>query len=159
MRVVTATEAEINVHGSSLAGLKVPENVEIFTNDSSADFFVSTMAGSRLVVIPILQDSVTQAGIGVYLQAMALGKCVIVLNQSGCQRCSDGRAGHHRACGRRAGAASRDHRAWNDAAWRDRFAQAGQQYALSLGGEDELCRSVLPGARKRNPVSHSFNWG
>ena len=143
VKVVTAAEAELNPHGSSLAGLPAPPNVEIITNDQSAEFFVNLMAASRLVVIPIVPDSTTQAGIGVYLQAMALGKCVIVSTSLGVSDVlTEGQAILVPAGDADALRNAID-RAWNDAAWREQFAQAGQRYALPLGGEDELRRSVL----------------
>src|SRR5439155_10283581 len=77
VRIITSPERELNRNGSSLRGLAVPPNVEILQHDPSAEFFVRLMAAARLVVLPILPDSTTQAGIGVYLQAMAAHKCVI----------------------------------------------------------------------------------
>jgi glycosyltransferase involved in cell wall biosynthesis len=143
VKIVTSTEQEMNPHGSSLAGLRVPANVEIFTNDASPDFFVNTMAASRLVVIPIVKDSTTQAGIGVYLQAMALGKCVIVSTSLGVSDVlTDGQAIIVPAGDVDALRAALD-RAWNYPEYREQFAQAGHRYALPLGGEDELRRSIL----------------
>ena len=143
VKVVTSSEQEMNPHGSSLRGLRVPANVEISTNDSSGEFFVNLMAGSRFVVIPILPDSTTQAGIGVYLQAMALGKCVIISTSLGVSDVlTDGQAIIVPAGDVGALRAAME-RAWNDSGWRDQYAAAGRRYALPLGGEDELRRSIL----------------
>jgi glycosyltransferase involved in cell wall biosynthesis len=94
------------------------------------------------VVIPIVPDSTTQAGIGVYLQAMALGKCVIASTSLGVSDVLTDQAiivpaGDADALRRAI------ERAWNDDQYRARFAETGRRYALPLGGEDELRRSVL----------------
>ncbi len=143
VKVLTSTEKDMNPHGSSLHGIPVPENVEIFTHDQSAEFFVAMMAASRLVVIPIVPDSTTQAGIGVYLQAMALGKCVIASTSLGVDDVLTEEQAIVVPAGDVEALRTAIDRAWSDDAWRGRFAQAGQTYALPLGGEDQLRRSIL----------------
>jgi len=143
VKIVTSTEQEMNQNGSSLAGLAIPASVEVLTHDRSAAFFVGTMAASRLVVIPIVRDTVTQAGIAVYLQAMALGKCVIVSTGLGVSDVLQGDEAIIVPAGDVEALRTAIERVWNDADLRDRFAQAGQRYALALGGEDEICRSIL----------------
>jgi glycosyltransferase involved in cell wall biosynthesis len=143
LKIVTSSEADMRPHGSSLEGLAVPPNVEISTNDQSQDFFVRTMAGARLVVLPIVRDTTTQAGIGVYLQGMALHKCVIISSGMGVSDVlTDGQALIVPAGD---SSALRDaiQRAWSDEGFRGRYADAGYAYAQRLGGEDELRRSVL----------------
>src|SRR4051812_9456399 len=143
VKVIASPEAEMRLDGSSLAGLKVPPNVEITIDDPSPEFFVRTMAAARLVVLPILRDITTQAGIGVYLQAMALRKCVIVSSGLGVSDVlMDGQAlivpaGDPDAL--------RDaiERVWNNDGLRRKYAEKGYQYAYPLGGEDELRRSLL----------------
>lgn len=141
VKVVTADEARLAPHGSTLAGVRVPPNVEVLTADESPKFFVEAMAASRLVVIPIVPDATTQAGIGVYLQAMALGKCVIISSSLGVSDVLTDQAVIVPA-GDIAALRSAIERAWNDAAWRESVAAKGRGYALGLGGEDELRRSV-----------------
>jgi glycosyltransferase involved in cell wall biosynthesis len=143
VKVVTSSEREMTPHGSSLAGLRVPANVEIFTQDQSADFFVRTMAAARLVVIPIVRDSTTQAGIGVYLQAMAMGKCVIISTSLGVSDVLKANQAIIVPAGEVDALRSAIDRAWNDPQLRETYANAGRIYALPLGGEDELRRSVL----------------
>lgn len=143
VKVVTSTEAEMRPHGSTLNGVRIPPNVEIINNDPSAQFFVRTMAASRLVVIPIIPDVTTQAGIGVYLQAMAQQKCVIVSSGLGV---SDVLTGNE-ACVVPAGDVDALRQAiqklWSDDELRDRYAQAGFLYVAPLGGEDELLASII----------------
>jgi len=147
VKVVTSTEREMKRDGSSLANLRVPENVEILSQDQSADFFVRMMAASRFVVIPIVADSITQAGIAVYLQAMALGKCVIISTGLGVSDVLTGPEAIIVAAGDAEALRAAIDRAWNDFEWREGFARAGQSYALRMGGEDEVGRSILAALR------------
>jgi len=148
VKVVTSVHSEMTPHGSSLEGLRVPPNVEIFANDQSAEFFVRTMASSRLVVLPILRDSTTQAGIGVYLQGMALGKCVIVSSGLGVSDVLAPEASGQATAwiveaGNPLKLREAIEQAWNDDGLRQSYGEAAARYALPLGGEDELRRSVL----------------
>jgi glycosyltransferase involved in cell wall biosynthesis len=143
VKVVTSTEAEMAPHGSSLAGLRVPPNVEVMTNDACAEFFVSSIAAARLVVIPIVAGSTRQAGIGVYLQAMALGKCVIISTSLGVSDVLTGEEALIVPAGDVQALRTAIQRAWQDDALRERVGRAGQRYAIPLGGEDELRRSIL----------------
>ena len=143
VKVVTSPESDMLPHGSSMAGLKVPPNVEISTNDRSPAFFVETMAAARLVVIPIVRDSTTQAGIGVYLQAMALGKCVIVSHSLGVSDVLTDQEAILVPPGEPAILREAIERAWNDDGLRSRYGSEALKYARPLGGEDALRRSVL----------------
>jgi glycosyltransferase involved in cell wall biosynthesis len=143
VKVVTSSESDMRPHGSSLAGLKIPANVEVSTNDQSPEFFIRTMAAARLVAIPIVRDATTQAGIGVYLQAMALGKCVIVSEGLGVSDVLTGREAIIVPAGDPAALRDAIERAWNDDAMRSRYGNTALEYARPLGGEDTLRRSVL----------------
>jgi glycosyltransferase involved in cell wall biosynthesis len=143
VKLLTSSESEMAPHGSTLAGLSVPPNVEVFTNDHCLEFFISLIAGSRLVVIPIVPNVTTQAGIGVYLQAMALGKCVIISSGLGV----DDVLGQGQAYIVKAGEPDElreaIEKAWNDPDLRGRYGEAGRAFALPLGGEDDLRRRIL----------------
>ena len=143
VKVIASPEAEMRPDGSSLAGLEVPPNVEITIDDPSPEFFVRTMAAARLVVLPILRDITTQAGIGVYLQAMALGKCVIVSSGLGVSDVLTADQALIVPAGDPDALRQAIERVWNDEDLRRCYAARGHQYAHSLGGEDDLRRSVL----------------
>ena len=129
-------------HGSTMQGLVPPDNVEIIRRDSDQAFFLDCMARSTLVVLPLVKDTLTQAGIGVYIQAMALGKCVIVSAGLGVRDVltdqailvAPGDAGELREA---------IVRAWENDALRHEMARRGYCYATPLGGEDELYRAIL----------------
>ena len=151
VKIVTSQEAEMRIHGSSLAGLEVPPNVEISTNDSSAEFFVRTMAGARLVALLIIRDTRTQAGIGVYLQAMALRKCVIISSGLGVSDVLTKDQALIVPAGDAASLRQAIERAWNDEALRQRYESAGYRHVSRLGGEDELGRRVLTAVLSERP--------
>jgi glycosyltransferase involved in cell wall biosynthesis len=105
--------------------------------------FVNLMAGARLVVVPILRDSTTQAGIGAYLQAMAAGKCLIVSSGLGVSDVITNEQAMIVPAGDANALRDAIHLAWTDPELRARYGRAALEYALPLGGEDELRRSVL----------------
>lgn len=143
VRVVTSPRDKMELVGSTIDGLSIPPNVEIYTSDQSPSFFVETMAAARLVVIPLVKGSHTQAGIAVYLQAMALGKCVIISKGLGVDDVLSGNEAIIVPPGDVAALQNAIRLAWNNAALRSHYASSGLAYAHSLGGTQELCRSIL----------------
>jgi len=148
VRLLTGREAEIATHGSTLAGLLVPENVAIDYRDADQDLFVRLMAGARLVVLPLIKDCGVQAGIGVCLMGMALGKCVIISEGLGVSDVLTGNQALIVPGGDPLALRLAIERAWNDPALRESYAQRGLRYARSLGGEQSLCQSVLAAVRQ-----------
>ena len=142
VKVVTSGEAEMNPHGSTLLGLEAPPNVEIIRRDSDQAFFLDCMAKARLVVLPLIKDVLTQAGIGVYLQAMALRKCVIISAGLGVSDVLTDQA-ILVAPGNAAELRGAIERAWSDSALREAYAERACRYATPLGGEDTLYLSIL----------------
>lgn len=142
VKVVTSGETEMNPHGSTMAGLDVPPNVEILRKDSDQRFFLDCMGRARLVVLPLVKGTLTQAGIGVYIQAMALRKCVIVSLGVGVSDVLTDQAVMVRP-GDAAELRSAIVRLWNDDSLRNAYAERGYRYATPLGGEDELYRSIM----------------
>jgi glycosyltransferase involved in cell wall biosynthesis len=149
VKVVTSEEWEMLPHGSSMRGLTQPPNVEIIRRDSDQAFFLDCMARSNVVVLPLVKDTLTQAGIGVYIQAMALRKCVIVSAGLGVRDVLTDQAvlvAPEDAASLREAII----RVWNDDALRQEYAERGHRYATALGGEDRLYRGILaelpPGA-------------
>jgi glycosyltransferase involved in cell wall biosynthesis len=143
VKVLTASEPEIVPHGSSLAGITPPTNVELLYNDSDPQLFVELMANSRMVVLPILRGSMVQAGIGVYLLGMALRKCVVISAGLGVSDVLE----NGEACIVPPGDVDALRQTidtmWRDGDLRATYAERGYRYARRLGGEDELFRSVL----------------
>lgn len=143
VRILTAHEPELLPHGSSLAGLQVPANVEIIYKDTDRRVYVELMANAKLVVLPIVKDSAVQAGIGVYIMGMALRKCVIISEGLGVSDVLQ----RNQACIVPPGSSSALRNAietlWNDEERRTAYAEAAYAYATRLGGEDDLRASIL----------------
>jgi glycosyltransferase involved in cell wall biosynthesis len=143
VKVLTAHEPELLPHGSSLAGLAVPANVEILYRDSDSRFFVDLLRRARLVVLPIRADSRIQAGIGVYIMAMALAKCVVI---SRCLGVDDVLPPGHAVFvepGNTQQLRETIVRFWSSGEDRQQIAVRAKAYAFALGGEDSLRRSIL----------------
>jgi hypothetical protein len=121
----------------------LPGNVRLVHDDGSPRSWIGHMARARLVVICIDPCSISASGIGTYLLAMALGKCVIVTESPATR----GILTHEDTAvvvpmGDAAALARAVRRAWEDDAYRERIAARGQAYALGLGGEDNLRRNI-----------------
>src|SRR5438270_5616737 len=56
----------------------LPKNVRILPDDKSQESLVRILAGAKLVVLPILKSSICASGIGIYLNSMLMGKCVLL---------------------------------------------------------------------------------
>jgi glycosyltransferase involved in cell wall biosynthesis len=143
VKLLTGAESDLAPHGSSLKGVQIPANVEVLTNDSSPEYFVQLLCGARIVVIPLLPDTRTQSGIGVYLQAMAARKCVIISSGLGVSDVLTEDQAIIVPAGDAAALREAIRQVWEDPELRERYADRAARYAQPLGGEDELRRSVL----------------
>jgi glycosyltransferase involved in cell wall biosynthesis len=85
------------------------------------------------------------AGVGVYLNAMYLGKCVIITSGAGASDVLTDEAVFVPPEDPRA-LAEAIRRVWEDEAFRRSTAEKGYRHAISLGGEPELRQRVLEAA-------------
>jgi glycosyltransferase involved in cell wall biosynthesis len=148
-RILTPEAAENAEHGTQLAGIEPPPNVEIVHDDGSNASWLEHLAGARLVVFCIGPETMSPSGVSAYLQAQALGKCVIV---SECPS-TRGILEHENQAilvPMRDPDRLRDaiRRAWEGDAYRRAVAERGRQYALGLGGEAELHQNVARAVRE-----------
>jgi glycosyltransferase involved in cell wall biosynthesis len=156
VRIVTTPNSDIVHHGSYLDETQeLPPNVEVVRLDGSAGPFIDLMAGARLVVLPRKPD-IAGVGIGVYIMAMALGKCVVI--SSGVS--VDGVLTPDLAMmvPPEDPGALRDAivRLWSDTTLRERIAVNGRRYAASLGDERRLYESII---RFLRADAHARNTG
>ena len=144
--------AELRQHGSNFTYSldRLPANIRLLDDDGTAEAMVRIIQGARLVALPIVPNNLL-AGVGVYLNAMLLGKCVIITEGAGASDVLTDEALFVPA-GDPEKLAHTIERAWEDDALRLRIANNGHRHAVSLGGEPELFQRVLEAvmAWKRN---------
>lgn len=146
--IVTPRAQEGAYHETYLDPSSLPPNVRVVHDDGTQDSWARWIHGARLVVLCISDDSISPSGVGAYLEAMAIGKCVIITE---CPATHGVLADRDQALlverGDVAGLAAAIDEAWRDDALRDAIAKRGQAYAASLGAEPELvercARAVL----------------
>jgi glycosyltransferase involved in cell wall biosynthesis len=121
----------------------LPKNVRILEDDGSTKSLIQIIGNARLVVLPMLASNIAPAGIGIYLNAMLMGKCVIISHGVGTTDVlTHGEAllvdpeNPHAL-------AQMIRRAWSDDDLRLRTAEAGRLYSESCGGEADLRQRVL----------------
>lgn len=133
---------ETEAHGADIDLDAVPPNVRIVSDDGSADSWLDWMARATLVVLPILPGTLAPSGIGAYLGAMALGKCVVITESPATMDILSAEQAvivpPRDAPALRAAIA----RALGDAPFRSRIAAAGKAYAMSLGDESRLAADI-----------------
>jgi glycosyltransferase involved in cell wall biosynthesis len=121
---------------------EVPANVRILPDHGTQESLVRILLGAKLVVLPILRSSLCAAGIGIYLNSMLLGKCVLLSRGPGASDVLTDQALLFEPEDASA-LTSVIRRAWEEDGLRRRTAAAGHAYALSLGGEPELYERIL----------------
>ncbi|MBK8479888.1 MAG: glycosyltransferase [Proteobacteria bacterium] len=131
-------------HGTTFApdSVRLPANVEAIHDDGSSASWLRWIANARAVVLPIERGMLSPSGIGTYLVAMALGKCVVITESPATRGLLNAKTAVivppvdptalRRAIVRVA----------TDDAYREAIAAAGQRYALALGDERRLAESI-----------------
>ena len=142
VKIVTLSDDVIAGHGSVLDERNLPPHIEVVRHDGS-DSFLDYIAAARLVALPIRRENISASGIGVYLTSMALGKCVITSEGPAVNDVLPAGAAVIVPAEDPAALRQAIERAYADHAHRQRVADVGQRYALGLGGEDRLAKSVM----------------
>jgi glycosyltransferase involved in cell wall biosynthesis len=126
----------------------LPKNVRILEDDGSVESLIRMIEKARLVALPILGSRIAPSGLGTYLNAMLMGKCVILTKGVGASDVLTDEALLVAPEDPDALAAA-IRRAWEDKELRERTAATGRRYAESLGGEPELRQRVLDRALEK----------
>lgn len=142
VRIVTTSNDDIARHGSRLDERDLPPQVTVCRLDGSARPFIEAMAGARLVVLPLKPD-ITGVGIGVYLMAMALGKCVVITAGPSTEGLLTDDLAIVVPPGDPAALKHAIASAYADRDLCRRLGENGRRYALSLGDEGQLMRAIL----------------
>jgi glycosyltransferase involved in cell wall biosynthesis len=127
----------------------LPRNLVLLEHDgSSQESWIRNLCKARVVVIPILRDSICSRGISVYMDAMLLKKCVIISSGPGVSDVLTDQA-IIVAPEDPVALAQAIRKVWEDPVLRSEVSLRGYRYATSLGGEPELLNRVL---------EQSVNW-
>ena len=136
--VVLAPWNEAEQHGTVVPGVPTPPNVELASDDGTPQSWNDWIARSTAVILPIEPGMLSPSGIGTYLVAMALGKAVIITEGPATNRMLDDSCAVLVPPSDSVALRSAIQRALGDPEWRAGIARRGQEYALSLGGDDRL---------------------
>lgn len=142
VKVVTTSNDDIAPHGSYLDEAAAPPNVEIVRLDGTPRRFIEYMAGARLVVMPI-KPEICGAGIGVYLMAMALKKCVVLSAGPGAEDVLTENQAIIVPPQDSMALRKAIEKAYTDPDYRRFYQENGYRYAMSLQGEDRLMESLV----------------
>lgn len=141
--------------GVNLEGVAMPPNVRVQPDDGSMESWIKWISRARFIILPVLPGVLKPSGISAYLDAMALGKCVITTDSPATQGLID--AGQAVLVPPGDSTALRDAitRVASDAEYRRRVAAAGRAYARTLGDEGRLADDIVQcvGALA-DPTSH-----
>jgi glycosyltransferase involved in cell wall biosynthesis len=142
VKIVTPHQRH-NVHGTTIDKSNVPPNVEIIHDDGTIESFVSYIADSRLVVIPLMANDFASTGTSVYLMAMAMKKCVVISSGPTTQGILTPYLAIIVPPEDPDAVVKAIVKAFNDLAYRKRMEQNGYKYALSLGDETTFFHSIV----------------
>jgi len=141
---------QLRKHGSRFTWplSDLPPNVTILHDDGSVQSLIHIIEKARVVVLPILKSRIAPSGIGTYLNAMLMGKCVVM---------SEGPGSNDVLTEEALMVPPEDadalavmiRRAWEDETLRLKTAAAGRRYSESCGGEPELRQRVLDRALEK----------
>lgn len=130
--------SSIRQHNADLGSGELPSNVEHVDSPVDRYHWSKSIAESRFVVVPLLPGVIQPAGISVYLEAMVLGKAVIISRGSSTEGILNDDLAVVVPAGDESAMRSAIQALWNDSARRQRLATAARRYALSLGDHSRL---------------------
>ena len=140
--MILAPRRSTGAHGTFLDAARLPANVELIADDGTADSWNRWISRCTALVVPLIPNTLSPAGIGTYLVGMALGKCVIVTEGVGTRGILDAETAVIVRAEDAYGLRDAVIRVATDKAFRERVASAGKRYAVSLGGEDRLAKDI-----------------
>lgn len=134
----------------------LPPNLRVLADDGSSDSMIRLLERARIVVLPILASGMSASGISLYLNAMLMGKCVIMTTGPGRSDVLTDQAVFVPPEDPQALAAAIQ-RVWEDRELLRGTAARGRAYAEACGGGAELRQRALERALEKlrpEPVSH-----
>lgn len=141
-RILLPPKGGMDAHGAVAPG-RIPDNVEVVEHDGRRSSWRQQLLGARIVVVPLRGDVIQPAGVSVYLEAMDLGRPVIVTEgPSTLGLLSTSTAGLVPP-GDPDALATEIVRLWHDTALWTARVQEGLRYADAMGGVDRMSRDIL----------------
>jgi glycosyltransferase involved in cell wall biosynthesis len=136
---------ELRNHGARFSRSidQIPPNVRLLADDNSAAAQGRILSGAKLLVVPILSDSLVASGISTCLNALLYERCVIMTEGPGASDVFDGGQILAVPAENPNALAEKIRQASEDDELRRRTAMAGRQYVNTLGGEAELYQRVI----------------
>ena len=134
---------ELGDHGTDTELTDLPPNVKLVSDDGTPKSWNAWIARAHAVILPIVPGMLSPSGIGTYLVAMALGKPVIITRSPATADILNDRTAVLIPPRDPAALKAAVQKVATDDAYRRSVAEAGREYALSLGGEQRLAADVL----------------
>lgn len=143
---IVAPNTRVSTHGARMGSDALPSNVERIDRPVDRAEWNALIARSRLVAIPILPGVLQPAGISVYLEAMILGKPVIITRGASTEQILDDSLAVLVPPSDLEALRTAILRLWNSPELRAMLSVNGKKYALSLGNNERLLadlRSII----------------
>ena len=141
-RILAPVGEQTRKHGTAFNFETLPANVRLVVDDGSDASWADWISRSTCIVLPVVADTLTASGISAYLVAMAMGKCVVITDSPATRGLLDDGQAVVVPPADPVALAEALARVCSDEQYRQEVAAAGQEYALSLGGETRLARNV-----------------
>ncbi len=141
-KIVCPANEKLAEENCSIYQGALPANVEIINDNGTLDEFLDVMSQSDMVVLPTTTDNIAPAGISVYLNAMAVKKPVIISKGPAVDGVISADQAIMVEAGKKAELKSAIEDLFHDAGRKHSLAMNGYNYAMSLGDESELFKSV-----------------
>lgn len=132
----------IQLHHADIDAANLPRNVEHIDVAVDRLAWSTYIARSRFVVVPLLPDVIQPAGISVYLEAMVLGKPVVISRGSSTSGILTDDLAVLVDAGDAAQLRSAMSKLWEDGARRKQLGDRSREYALSLKDHARLIADI-----------------
>jgi len=130
-------------NGTYLENGRLPSNLKEIVDHGGENSFIDYMRKARIIVIPRFKRDINATGIGTYLMAMAMGKCVIISHGPGATELLKNGEAILVPPEDSDYLAEAIQKAWQEADFRRKIASNGQRYALSLKDERRLLEDMM----------------
>ena len=146
-KIMLPRKGAAEFHNTDLDEARLPSCVEVIRHDFDKHSWNQIIANARVVVIPIQGGAIQAAGISASLEAMAIGKPVVITEGVSTRGMLTGAEAEIVPAEDPVSMYRAIRKLWEDAGYRERLAKAGQDYAVSLGGVERMARDILQNTR------------